>query len=90
MMWHGDWSGADWLFMSFGMLVFWGVVVAGIVLLLRNTGSTRTGGDERGVDLTKPSGTARTNAREILDQRFARGEIGDEEYRSRRDTLASP
>ncbi len=32
---------------------------------------------------------SRTPAREILEQRFARGEISVEEYRARRETLAS-
>ena len=27
MMWHGNWSSADWVFMSFGMLLFWFALV---------------------------------------------------------------
>lgn len=32
-------------------------------------------------------GAGLTTARQILDERYARGEINDEEYRKRRDTL---
>ncbi|WP_007027259.1 SHOCT domain-containing protein [Saccharomonospora iraqiensis] len=34
-----------------------------------------------------PSGDDRGTARRILDERFARGEIDEEEYRRRRDDL---
>lgn len=33
-------------------------------------------------------GTQRASAREILDQRYARGEIDEEEYRRRREGLS--
>jgi len=43
------------------------------------------------VRLTRGGGQSPDNrsgsARSILDERYARGEIGDEEYRTRRDTL---
>jgi len=35
MMRHGGWSGADWVLMGVGMLVFWTLVVAGVVWLVR-------------------------------------------------------
>jgi putative membrane protein len=75
--------------MSFGMLLFWTIVVAGIVWLVRNTGSHSHPSSEQGVPVTKPIGAPRPNARDILDARYACGEISDEQYRSRRDTLAS-
>ncbi len=73
--------------MGFGMLLFWALVVAGIVWLVRSTTRPPTG-DGRGVPLDTDA-AARPSAREILDERYARGEIGDEEYRTRRDTLSS-
>lgn len=34
-----------------------------------------------------PEARGQSSARNILDERYARGEIGDEEYRTRRKTL---
>jgi putative membrane protein len=35
----------------------------------------------------RPSGFSRRDARDVLDERYARGEIDSEEYRTRRETL---
>jgi putative membrane protein len=58
-------------------LALLGLVIAGIVALARWIGA---GGSDGG-------GRART-AREILDERYARGEIDREEYQRRRDDIA--
>ncbi len=88
MMWHGDWSGADWALMSLGMLLFWTAVIAGIVWLVRRNTSVPLGRrDRRSLDKATPA--TRITARVILDQRYARGEIDDAEYRARSDTLSS-
>jgi putative membrane protein len=78
--WDGGWGVGNWLLMGFGMLLFWAVVVAGIVWLVHWTSAGRT------AQTVSPS---RTTALDILDQRYARGEIGDEEYRTRRETLTA-
>ncbi len=56
-----------------GMLLFWGVLllllVGGAILVLRQTAGVRPPGEER-----------RSAARQILDERLARGEINREEY----------
>ena len=87
--WHESWSVGEWLVMGFGMLLFWALLVAGIVWLVRSTTADRRNrtGHDRSAD--ERSVSARPNAREILDARYARGEIGDEEYRTRRDTMAA-
>lgn len=88
-MWHGDWNAADWLMMSFGMVVFWTVVVVGVVLLVKNYGTGSSGRAEQ-MSLTKRSDSTQPSAaRAILDERYARGELSDEEYLARRETLAS-
>ncbi|MBW0116361.1 SHOCT domain-containing protein [Pseudonocardia abyssalis] len=60
------------------------LVVIGLVLLgylaYRLTQNRRPGADTAPV-------AGPTSARQILDERYARGEINDEEYRQRRDTL---
>lgn len=74
MYWNdGSWGWAGWLMMIVTMLAFWGLV-AWVVLTVA-----------RGADpapRTSPAGP-----KSILAERFARGEIDDDEYRRRSDTL---
>jgi putative membrane protein len=63
--------------MGFGwlfMLAFWALVILGIVALARwlRNGNTTTRGD----------------VRQVLDERYARGEIDREEYLRRREDLS--
>lgn len=84
-MWHGEWSGADWAWMSALMLLFWTVVIAGVIWIVRGTGRR----SDDGVPSDKHEPAARPSAREILDERFARGELSKEEYRAARDLLST-
>ena len=56
-----------------GMFLFWGallvLLVGGVVLVLRQTAGIRLSGSPR-----------QPTARQLLDERFARGEISREEY----------
>lgn len=64
----------SWRFHWVWMVVFWGAVLGLIVwAVARLAPSDR---DRR-----------TTTAREILDERYARGEVDDEEYRRRRSEL---
>ena len=75
MMWnHGDWNGWGWLAMSVSMLVFWGLVVWGVVRVMRNSDRA-------------PSAPAPSDPEQILRERFARGEIDIEELERRRELL---
>lgn len=77
MMW-GPWDGGWWGFgMGLGMLLFLALIVVGIVLLLRPI-----------VGSSEPR-RERSRAIEILDERFARGEIDRAEYEERRRVLES-
>ncbi len=65
------WYGAHWAFwqaglMWIGMIAFWGLLIWGIYALIST--ARRTDRDQRG------------DARRILDERLARGEITAEEY----------
>ena len=86
-MWWNDgtgyamgWGGA--VLMTLVMIAFWGLVVAGIWALFR------TGAADR--NAAPPSGERGVRAREILDERFANGDIDADEYRARRDELRTP
>jgi putative membrane protein len=72
MMWGDGWWG---LGMGIVWLVFLGLVVGGIVLAVRgSSGGATDRGRER-------------SALDILDERFARGEIDRDEYEERRRVL---
>ncbi|WP_082817264.1 SHOCT domain-containing protein [Janibacter terrae] len=76
MGWYNDgigWFG--WILMSFSMIAFWALVVYVVVALLR-FGRTDQSQRSRGQE-----------AIDILDQRFARGEIEEPEYRARSEIL---
>ena len=60
------------------MVVFWGGLVALVVFLVRGSGASRSEGEEK---------RSRSDAREILAERFARGEISEEEFEQRRRVL---
>jgi len=81
MYWGNGMSGWGVLFMTIGNLLFWGLLVAGIVLLVRYLG--RTG--------QAPSDTAHgPTPQRLLAERYARGEIDDEEYTRRLHVLNTP
>lgn len=80
MMWGYGWGWGAWLVMSVLMVLFWGLVIAGIVVLARYLAGSRQGGP------TLPD-RGRSSAEELLDERFARGEIDQDEYTRRRELL---
>ena len=82
MMWGYDWGWGAWLVMSVGMVLFWGLVIAGIVVLVRYLSGTGQGGPPA----SSPD-PGRPSAQELLDERFARGEIDQDEYTRRRELL---
>lgn len=72
MMWGDGWWGFG---MGLVWLVFLGLIVVGIVLATRGSSDR----EERG-----PGGRS---ALDLLDERFARGEIDREEYEERKRVL---
>jgi putative membrane protein len=80
--WHmgpgmmGGW-GMGWFGMIF-MLLFWGLVIVGLVLLIKwLVQTTRKGGVSNGG----------TRALDILKERYARGEINKEEFEDKKKVL---
>ena len=76
-------SGMGWMWL-FWLLLALGVVLL-VVVLVRAVGGGVTGptADQRGAG-ARPG---RSRARELLDERYARGEISTEEYRERLSAL---
>jgi putative membrane protein len=73
MMWGWNgWSWWGWVVMSLSMVAFWGLLIWGIVALFRRPSDGRGG---------------RPDPERILAERFAAGEIDEEEYHRRLETL---
>ena len=89
---HGSavgWGG--WLLMTLLMIAFWTAVVAGVIALWRAGHRQDRPVQDRGA--TGPAGpqgpAAPADPRQLLDERFARGEIEPDDYVRRRDLLGS-
>jgi putative membrane protein len=76
MMWGDGW-GWGWIAGGLVMLVFWGGLIALVVYVVRGGArSSRVGNEQITHD-----------ARNILAERFARGEISEEEFEQRKRVL---
>lgn len=78
MMWY--WGGGvhwwAWMLGFLGMVAFWGLVIWGLWYLV--SGAPRSAARHQP---TPPP------AKQVLDERLARGEIGEDEYRRLRDLI---
>ncbi|UOB15484.1 SHOCT domain-containing protein [Streptomyces sp. HP-A2021] len=78
MFWYDhDVSGWGWFAMSASMILFWALIITAAVLLLRTL--------NRQHEHTHTP--AAPTPEQVLGERFARGEIDEEEYRRRLDAL---
>ncbi|GEL20863.1 SHOCT domain-containing protein [Pseudonocardia asaccharolytica] len=68
-------SGWGYALMTVSMVLFWALIIFGVVALVRYLAR----GDR--------SVTPRLTAEQVLAERFARGEINEQEYRDRLATL---
>ena len=73
MYWNGDWNGWAWTVMLISMLAFWALLALGIWLAVRSSSTT----------LPERS----RSAEETLRQRYAAGELDDEEFARRLEVL---
>lgn len=71
-----DFGGWGWG-MGIGMVLFWGVVIVAIVLLVRAVGAFGGQGERR----------QEKTALDILKERYARGEIGKDEFEAKKRDL---
>ncbi|MDX5374364.1 MAG: SHOCT domain-containing protein [Gammaproteobacteria bacterium] len=83
-MYDSGWSGHSFFGMGLGggllMLLFWIVIILGIVALARWLLSSAPKD-------TKRPGNGQSRALDILDERYARGEIDEDEYQEKRRHL---
>ena len=79
MFWDGGWGAAGWIFMSLMMVVFWVLVILAVVFAVRAMSGDRG----------RAPADDQVEARRILNERLARGELTEEEYTRRRQLLDS-
>ncbi|OIN80989.1 SHOCT domain-containing protein [Mycobacterium malmoense] len=78
MFWYDhDMGWWGWAGMGIGMVLFWVLLIAGIVALIVYTSGDRQ--DRR----IPPGTTSMASPEQLLAARFARGEIDETEYRDR-------
>ena len=81
MYWYGNGAGGwGYALMAIGMILFWGAVIYGIVTLVRYARRD----DPRG---REPAGPPAPGPEGLLAERFARGEIDEDEYHQRLTSL---
>lgn len=80
MYWnHHDMTGWDWFATSVGTVLFWALLITGAVLLYRALARAPR----------QPHPHAPATPEQLLAERFARGEIDEDEYRRRLSVLRS-
>jgi len=79
MMWYGPGMGGwGFVLMTVGTVLSWALIIFGVIVVVRYL---TAGGDRRREVRATPD--------ELLAERFARGEIDEQEYRQRLDALHS-
>jgi len=79
MYWGNGMGGWGYLLMAMSMVVFWGLLIAGVVLLVRYVAGERP----------RPAPPlAGPDPRAVLAERFARGDINEDDYRQRLKVLS--
>lgn len=76
---HGDFGWGWMLLMMIPMLLFWGAVIFGVVWLIRGSTWGQPMREDRSVKKESPV--------EILERRFAEGDMTLEDYQARREVL---
>ena len=76
----GDFNGMGWFGPGFGgifMILFWGAIIVGIIAIIRWLSSPRQ---------TRPT---EKSALDILNERYAKGEMDRDDYEARRRDIES-
>jgi putative membrane protein len=77
MMDDGHWGWGSWILTTLTTVVFWALVITAVVLLARYLLSL----SQRTTGTTHATGAS--NAEQVLAERYARGDIDDDEYKRR-------
>ncbi|GAB2800717.1 hypothetical protein GCM10027073_36160 [Streptomyces chlorus] len=86
MMWYDGgwgWGWGGWFFMAIFMVLFWALVIAGVVALVRYLAGSHHGHQGGPPPSSGEPGWGSRRAEDLLAERFARGEIDEDEYKRR-------
>ncbi|MFD5795455.1 SHOCT domain-containing protein [Streptomyces diastatochromogenes] len=83
MMWYDGWGWGNWFAMALFMVLFWVLVIAGVVVLVRYLTGSRHGHQGGAFSSSGEPGWGNRRAEDLLAERFARGEIEEDEYKRR-------
>ena len=78
-MWNGGWGWGGWILMTLVMVAFWALVITAVVLAIRYL----AGGGSHHNRVGGGSAPAGSRVEDVLAERYARGEIDDDEDRRR-------
>lgn len=78
-MWTGSSGWTGWILMTLVMVVFWAGLITAVVLAVRYVAS----GGSRGHSSGGGSAGAGNRAEDVLAERYAHGEIDDDEFQRR-------
>ncbi|AOR37241.1 hypothetical protein BFF78_22070 [Streptomyces fodineus] len=88
MMWYdGGWGWGGWFLMTVFMVLFWAVLIVGLVAMVRYLGGTRHHQQPGSPPPSGDGGWQDRRAESLLAERFARGEIDEDEYERRLTVL---
>ena len=73
--WHDSLSAWEWVWMTVTMLAFWGLVTWLVLYVIRAS------------RVTEGSSQSDRSPERLLDERFAKGEIDEDDYARRREAL---
>ena len=80
-MWGNGWGWGAWMGMMVMMVVFWGLIIFGIIALVRYVGGFA------GHEHRHPADGGPRRPEDLLAERFARGEIEEDDYKRRLELL---
>lgn len=81
MYWYGNGMGGwGYALMTISIVVFWALVIAGVVMLVRYFA-------RRPMSRPEPPQPPRPSPEQLLAERFARGEIDEDEFHRAMDVL---
>lgn len=79
MFWYGnDMNGWGYALMIIGMLAFWGLLITGVSIMFRQPDRS---------DWARGTASVYRTPQQLLAERFARGEIEEDEFTSRLTAL---
>ncbi|UFR06835.1 hypothetical protein KBP30_39205 [Streptomyces sp. Go40/10] len=84
MMWYdGGWGWGGWIVMTVVMVLFWAVLIVGLIALVRYLNGARHHQQPGPPASSADGGWQAGRAENLLAERFARGEIDEDEYKRR-------